>query len=88
VPDDGGQERGQELRPATREEVMDSLAHTMRCQGRRRVRDRHANSFMARIAAERLAEHLRLSGFVVMKRPPAQAPSATLHMPSRLPLTA
>ena len=41
---------------------------------------------MARIAAERLAEHLRLCGFVVMRGPVAQAPSTTPHMPARLPL--
>ena len=80
--DDGGQE----LRPATREEVMESLAHALRYQGRRRVRDPEADSFMAHIAAERLAEHLRLCEFVVMKRPAAQAPSTTPHMPARLPL--
>jgi hypothetical protein len=29
---------------------------------------------MARITAERLVDHLRLSGFVVMKKPAAGAP--------------
>ena len=79
MPDDAGQE----LRPATREELMESLAHAMRYQGRRRVRDDHAGSFMARIAAEHLAQ----SGFVVMKKPPAQAPSDAVHPRPRLPLT-
>lgn len=77
---------GEELRPATREELLDSLAFAMRYQGRRRVRDDHADSFMARVAAERLAEHLHLSGFVILKKPPARAPSTTPHMPPRLPL--
>jgi hypothetical protein len=30
---------------------------------------------MARIAAERLAQYLEQSGFVLMKRPPGKAPS-------------
>jgi hypothetical protein len=30
---------------------------------------------MARIAAERLAQHLEQSGFVLMKRPAGKAPS-------------
>ena len=30
---------------------------------------------MARITAERLVEHLRQSGFVIMKKPPAKAPT-------------
>ncbi len=73
-------ENGKTLRPATRDELMDSLAYAMRYRGGRRVRDDHAESFMSRLAAERLAEHLELSGFVVMKKPPARAHS-TSHMP-------
>ncbi len=80
-------DEGETLRPATREEVVEDLSFAMRYQSRKRVRDDHADSFMARIAAERLADHLKQSGFVVMKKPPAQAPSTTPHMPSRLPLT-
>ena len=34
----------------------------------------HRGRAMARITAERLVEQLRLSGFVLMKRPPARAP--------------
>jgi hypothetical protein len=33
---------------------------------------------MARITADRLIEYLEQSGFVVMKRPPAKAPSIPL----------
>lgn len=70
----------EELRPATQEEVMESLAYALRYRGRKRVRDVDSDSFMARIAAERLAEHLALSGFVVMKKPPAPAPDSSPHM--------
>ncbi len=76
MPDDGD-----ELRPATREELVEGLAFAMHYQGRKRVRDDHADSFMGRVAAERLTDYLAQSGFVVMKKPPAVAPSTTRHMP-------
>jgi hypothetical protein len=62
----------QELRPATAEEVTESLSFALRYDGRRPVRT--AADAMARITAERLVEHLERSGCVVMKRPPADAP--------------
>ena len=74
------------LRPATREELMDSLAFALRYRGRKRVHDPDTDTFMARVAAERLCEHLHASGFVVLKKPPLAAPDASRHMPSRLPL--
>jgi len=74
LPDDR-----EELKPATREELMHTLAYAMRYRGRRRVRDDEADSFMARAAAERLADHLDLSGFVVMKKLPASPISDTAH---------
>ena len=64
-----------ELRPATPEEIADSLAFSLRFEGRKRVH--HADDMMARITAERLVRHLEASGFVLMKRPGAAAPSAT-----------
>lgn len=65
------------LRPAAEDEVADSLSFALRYQGRRRVH--HADDAMARITAERLVEHLRRSGYVVLKRPDAPAPSTTAH---------
>jgi hypothetical protein len=56
------------LRPVTATELMETLAFALQYDGRRRVH--HADSFMARVAAERLVEHLRVSRFVVMKKPP------------------
>lgn len=76
VPNDGDK-----LRPATREELVEGLSFAMRHQGRKRVRDDHADSFMGRVAAERLTDFLHQSGFVVMKKPPAAAPSTTRYMP-------
>ncbi|MBV9748941.1 MAG: hypothetical protein JO157_09005 [Acetobacteraceae bacterium] len=73
----------EKLRPATREELVDSLVFALRFSGRKRVHD--ADDAMARIAAERLAEHLRLSGFVVMKKPPLPPP-VDRSVLSRLPL--
>ncbi len=72
---------GEELRPATREELLEGLSFAMRYNGRKRVNDAHADGFMARIAAERLVDYLHQSGFVVMKRPPAAAPSTSRHLP-------
>ncbi len=61
------------LSQATPEEIRDSLSFALRFEGRRRVH--HADEVMARITAERLVEHLARSGYVVMKRPAAAAPT-------------
>ena len=66
------------LRPAKPEEIADALAFALRYEGRKRVH--HADDVMARIAAARLVRHLNRSGFVLMKAPPAAAPS-TVNMP-------
>lgn len=66
-------------RLASDEEVLETLAFGLRYQGRRRVRD--ADDAMARIAARRLLELLRQSGYAVVKQPPAAAPSTTAHIP-------
>ena len=67
----------EDLRPATASEIADSLSFALRYDGRKRVH--HADDVMARITADRLVEHLERSGFVVMKRPAAPAPSASGH---------
>ncbi|HTU53221.1 MAG TPA: hypothetical protein VMF62_04540 [Acetobacteraceae bacterium] len=58
------------------EEVIETLSLALRFEGWKPVH--HADSFMARIAAERLLEYLERAGFVVMKRPPAVAPRVSL----------
>lgn len=63
-----------QLRPATPEEIAETLIFALQFSGRKRVRQ--ADTFMARITAERLVEHLQRSGFVVLKRPPAALPRA------------
>jgi hypothetical protein len=65
------------LRPASAEEIAQSLSFALRYDGRKRVR--HADEAMARITAERLVQHLERSGYVLMKRPDAAAPSTTRH---------
>ena len=65
------------LRPATAAEIADSLSFALRYDGRRRVH--HADDAMARITADRLVAHLERSGFVLMKRPDAAAPTASHH---------
>jgi len=69
------------LRPATIEEVRDTLSFALRFSGRKRVH--HADDIMAEITAERLAEHMARSGLVIMKRPADSAHSTT--KPQRLP---
>jgi hypothetical protein len=49
-------------------DVVQALAFALRFDGRKRLHS--ADDMMAQIAAKRLVEHLALSGFVVMKRPP------------------
>ncbi len=66
-----------DLRPASPEEIEQSLSFALRFDGRRRVH--HADDAMARITAERLVLHLQKSGFVLMKRPDATAPSTSRH---------
>ena len=59
------------LKPASRTDLVQSIAYALRHDGRRRAHD--ADDWMARVAAERLVAHLEQSRFVVMQRPPAQA---------------
>ena len=55
------------FRPATSDEVAETLCFALRYEGRKRVH--HADEVMARITAERLVRHLERSGYVLMKRP-------------------
>ena len=65
------------LRPASPQEIQESLSFALRYAGRKRVH--HADDAMARITAERLFQHLELSGYVLMKRPDRAAPSTSAH---------
>ena len=65
------------LRPASAQEIQESLSFALRYAGRKRVH--HADDAMARITAERLVQHLERSGFVLMKRPDGAAPSTSKH---------
>jgi hypothetical protein len=65
------------LRPATTGELQESLSFALRYERRKRVH--HADDVMARITAERLVRHLERSGYVLMKRPDAAAPSTSVH---------
>ena len=55
------------LRPATAEEIGQTLAHALRFDGRKRVHT--GDEHMAQITADRLVRYLQMAGFVVMKRP-------------------
>jgi hypothetical protein len=58
------------LRPATRDELTQSLSFALRFNGRKRTHD--ADETMAPITAERLVEHLERSRYVVMHKPPRE----------------
>ncbi len=73
MPDDA-------LHPVNWDEVRDALGYALRFNKAGKAH-RHAHEMIARIAANVLVEHLELSGFVVMKRPAALAPSTTPLMP-------
>ena len=47
------------LRPASPQEIQESLSFALRYAGRKRVH--HADDAMARIIADRLVQHLELS---------------------------
>ena len=55
------------LRPATRDELAQSLSFALRFNGRKRVHG--ADEIMAQITAGRLIEHLERSGYVVICKP-------------------
>lgn len=55
------------LRPATAQELEETLSHALRFSGRKRTHT--GDEFMANLTAQRLIEHLERSGYVVMKRP-------------------
>ena len=59
------------LRPATAQEVAETLTSALQFDGREKARP--PDEFMARITAERMVQHLELSGFVLMRRPPSPA---------------
>jgi hypothetical protein len=57
------------LRPATPNELEQALARALWFDGRKALK--LSGESMAKITAAHLAEQLRRSGFVVMKKPPA-----------------
>ena len=68
------------LTQADPEEFLFSLAHALQFDGKRHFK--RGDGFMARIVAEHLAECLRRSGYVIMKRPPLAPHSSTGGMRS------
>lgn len=57
-----------EYREATHDELSMSLEFALRFNGRKRTHT--GDEYLARITADRLIEHLRLSGYVILKKPP------------------
>ena len=69
------------LKPADREDAIESLAYARRFDSRGKVR-RVAETIINRIAAERMVEELDRAGFVVLRKPPAPAHSWSKHGPT------
>jgi hypothetical protein len=72
------------IHPATREEIAQALSFALQFEGRKRVHQ--ADGLMAQITAERLVRHLERSGFVLMKKPPAGAPTDDKSRPPVTPV--
>ena len=75
------------LRPASRDEISDALAHALRYDGRKRWRQ--ADDLQARIAADHLLRCLEMSGFVLLRKPPTRMHSWSdlgMQPPSPYPL--
>jgi hypothetical protein len=66
-----------DLRRATSEDVEQALAFALTHDGRKSYR--LSSEAMARIVAAHLLRHLEISGFVLMKRPPASNPTTALQ---------
>jgi hypothetical protein len=64
------------LAPATHAELVTALAYGLRFDERGKAH-RYAVDLSAKIAAETLARYLDQAGFVVMKRPSAEAHSTS-----------
>ncbi len=65
------------LRPATTEELEDTLTFALRFKGRKRWDG--AGPMIAQIAADYLRRALEDAGYVIMKVPDALAPSIVSH---------
>lgn len=63
-----------DLTAATADEIAEALSYALRYDERGKPR-RGGGDLTAGIAAERLTEHLRRSGFVIIKARPARAHS-------------
>ena len=61
------------MNEADPDDVARSLSFALLYTGRKLARD--ADTMMADVVAKRLVEHLQLSGFVIMKRPPGPGPT-------------
>ena len=64
-----------DLTAATPEEIAEALSYALRYDERGKPR-RGGWEFASALAAERLADHLRRSGFVIMRARPGRAHSA------------
>jgi hypothetical protein len=57
------------LTPADPSDLAQSISFSLRFNGRKRFHQ--GDKFMADITADHIVRHLEISGYVVMKKPPA-----------------
>jgi len=81
VQDAGMTEPPDGLLPTTASELEQALSHALRFDGRKSFKP--SGELMAKITAGHLVECLRVSGFVVLKKPPGLQ-SSIAAMPSHL----
>ncbi len=62
------------LTPASSDDLEQAIAFALQFRGRKRIRT--ASDIMATLTAERIVEHLKDSGFVVMRKPPGVGAAA------------
>ena len=71
------------LRPANPGDVAESISHALRYEGGRRL-VHHADSMMARVTVDPLVRQLVASGYVIMKKGDAVAPTtSTMPTPTK-----
>ena len=70
----------EELRPAARNDMEQALSFALRFDGKKPLKQ--ATNLMADITAEHLANHLEKSGFVILRKPPREAPTVSHHLPN------
>jgi hypothetical protein len=66
----GDPANAENLRPATANEIAEALSYALPYNSRGKP-THDSREILAKLVSDRLVEHLTMSGFVVLKKPPA-----------------